>query len=139
MYGHIMSNELSGEASPIEPVEAPTLGLRKSDRLVLLILSAMIVLLILTHLVRQAWKGVPAIEVVRLSHDSLGFQVDINRATWVEWMQLPEIGETTARQIIADRQSKGPFHSIDEVSRVKGIGLVTMEKIRPYLRLSEGT
>lgn len=61
------------------------------------------------------------------------FRVDINRATWVEWIQLPGIGETMAHRIVADREFNGPFGTIEDLLRVDGIGPVTLRQIRPWL------
>ena len=61
------------------------------------------------------------------------FQVDVNRADWPELIQLPGIGETLARRMITERTQNGPYRSVDEVTRVNGIGLRTLERIRPYL------
>lgn len=63
------------------------------------------------------------------------FRVEINSATWVEWMQLDGIGETMAHRIVADREANGPFRSIDEVQRVRGIGPATLDRIRPWLTM----
>jgi competence protein ComEA len=64
------------------------------------------------------------------------FRVEMNSATWIEWSQLDGIGGTLARRIVADRESRGPFQSIDEITRVKGIGPKTLEKLRPHLYLA---
>jgi competence protein ComEA len=48
-------------------------------------------------------------------------------------IQLPAIGETLARRVISERNENGPFHDLDDLTRVRGIGLRTLEKIRPYL------
>lgn len=61
------------------------------------------------------------------------FQVDVNRADWPELIQLPGIGETLARRMIRERTDNGPFRDLDEVTRVEGIGLRTLDKMRPYL------
>jgi competence ComEA-like helix-hairpin-helix protein len=62
------------------------------------------------------------------------FQLDINTATVSEWNQLPGIGPTLAERIVHDRQTQGPFHSVDDLSRVKGIGAKTLAKLRPHLQ-----
>lgn len=49
-------------------------------------------------------------------------KVNINTATQAELESLPGIGETTARKIIADRSSNGPFKSVEDLTRVSGIG-----------------
>ena len=61
------------------------------------------------------------------------FHVDINNATWVEWIQLKGIGETMAHRIVAERDINGPFDSVDDLLRVKGIGASTLADIRPWL------
>lgn len=63
------------------------------------------------------------------------YQIDINQADWVAWAQLDRIGETLARRIVSDRLENGPFKSIDDVQRVRGIGVKTLERIRPHLTL----
>lgn len=79
--------------------------------------------------------GAPAIEVTSLQPREWHYSVEINSATWVEWLQLPAIGEAMARRIVEDRQQRGPFGSIEDVARVRGIGPKTLARIRPFLRL----
>lgn len=55
--------------------------------------------------------------------------IDINSAARDELMTLPGIGEKTANLIIGAR----PFSSIDDTTRVSGIGPATLEKIRPFI------
>lgn len=73
-------------------------------------------------------------KIDRLPERQYDFRIDINSASWVEWTQIEGIGEVTANKIIADRDSNGPFRTIDDLLRVKGIGPKTLEKIRPFLR-----
>jgi competence protein ComEA len=42
-----------------------------------------------------------------------------------------------ARRIVADREQNGPFRSVDDLARVKGIGPKTLEHLRPWVRLAE--
>lgn len=63
------------------------------------------------------------------------FQVEVNSATWAEWMQLEGIGQTMARRIVADRLLNGPFCDIEDLSRVPGIGPATLDRIRPWLTI----
>lgn len=63
------------------------------------------------------------------------FHVDVNNATWVEWIQLKGIGETMAHRIVAERDINGPFDSVDDLLRVKGIGPSTLAEIRPWLTI----
>ena len=64
---------------------------------------------------------------------TITFQVDVNAADWPELAQLPGLGETLARRIVASRQTSGPFRSYADLDRVKGIGPRTIERIRPFL------
>ncbi len=126
--------------SPVLPADsqgdAPLLGQwTRRDRWLLGSLAMLILLLSAIQLLRMAGWGVQPLEVVRPSGQSFEFTLDVNSAGWVEWMQLEGIGETTARKIVDDRKRNGPFRSVDDVSRVNGIGPATLEKIRPYLRL----
>jgi competence protein ComEA len=63
------------------------------------------------------------------------FRVDVNSATWVEWMQLEGIGISMAHRIVADRTLNGPFRTIDDLTRVPGIGDATLDQIRPWLTI----
>ena len=48
--------------------------------------------------------------------------IDLDVATAEEIETLPYIGPTIARRIVADRDSLGPFGSLEGFQRVKGIG-----------------
>jgi|GEM_PF-1104488 len=131
-------------ASPVapEPVfpadeasePASVLALTAGDCRFLLGACTIIVLLMTFHLVRPAWQHPAGLTLLRPEERQFDYQIDINQAGWVEWMQLPGIGETTARTIVADRQNRGPFEQIEDVQRVRGIGPATFSKIRPYLK-----
>jgi competence ComEA-like helix-hairpin-helix protein len=75
------------------------------------------------------WRRGPAFQLYR---------VDVNTGTWVEWMQLEGIGQTMAHRIVANREELGPFLTIDDLTRVNGIGPVTLDRLRPRLTISHG-
>jgi competence ComEA-like helix-hairpin-helix protein len=60
-------------------------------------------------------------------------RIDLDRATATELERLPGIGPALAARILADRALSGPFRTPEALLRVKGIGLRTLERIRPYL------
>jgi len=65
--------------------------------------------------------------------ESTGGGMDINLATAEQLMTLSGIGEAKANAIIADRNKNGPFRSVDDLQRVKGIGSKLLEKLRPSI------
>jgi competence ComEA-like helix-hairpin-helix protein len=64
--------------------------------------------------------------------------IDPNAADRAGWDRLPGIGPRTAEAILEHRAARGPFRSPEELLDVRGIGPVTLEKIRPWLRWSGG-
>ena len=63
--------------------------------------------------------------------------IDINKATAKEFTSLKGIGDKKASVIIEYRKVNGCFKSIDDLSKVKGIGKKTVEKNRDNLSISE--
>lgn len=56
--------------------------------------------------------------------------VNINTATVSELITLDGIGESRAKAIIEYRDANGGFKSVDELTKVSGIGEKTLEKNR---------
>ena|SRR6185437_15679850 len=73
------------------------------------------------------------VEIDRQPRREAPFRVDINSALWPELTQLPGIGETLARRIVASRQKEGPFPTREALQRVTGIGPKKFEQIKPFL------
>jgi DNA uptake protein ComE-like DNA-binding protein len=48
--------------------------------------------------------------------------VDVDRATASELEALPRIGPALAKRIVDDRETRGPFGSLDGFQRVRGVG-----------------
>ena len=122
-----------------DPSRHPRWLLRRADQtavaaLVVLALAAMIG----WWVSQGGWRG-RLIEIDRAEPLMAQFEVDINSADWPELIQLPDIGETLARRIVASRRSDGPFADNDDLRRVRGIGPKTLERIRPYLRPMPGS
>ncbi len=63
-------------------------------------------------------------------------KIDLNQADPAELTKLPGIGTSTAAKISAYRDANGPFKSVDELLKVKGIGPAKLEKIKPLVTLS---
>lgn len=60
--------------------------------------------------------------------------VNVNTATSEQLQLLPGIGEARARDLIALRKKRGGFKSVEELTQVKGIGDVALERLRPFAR-----
>ena len=60
-------------------------------------------------------------------------RLDLNEAAPAQLNALPGVGPRLAERIVAERQARGPFASVDDVARVPGIGPATVEGIRPYV------
>lgn len=60
-------------------------------------------------------------------------RLDINRAGVAELQQLPGIGRSLARRIVAHREAGGPFASPEELLRVPGIGPKRLDRLRPWV------
>jgi competence protein ComEA len=61
--------------------------------------------------------------------------VDLNTATVDDLDQLPGIGPATAEAIVAYRQERGPFRSVDDLLDVRGIGDAKLAELRPLVRV----
>ena len=63
-------------------------------------------------------------------------KVDLDVATTAEIERLPRIGPSLARRIVADRDSLGPFGSLEGLERVRGIGPRLARKLAPDVTFS---
>ena len=61
--------------------------------------------------------------------------LDLNRATAEELDFLPGIGPAKARAMVEDRNRNGPFRSVDDLTRVKGIGPKLLDKLRKLVNV----
>ena len=57
-------------------------------------------------------------------------RVNLNTATAAELELLPGIGPALAQRIVADREYRGPFRSLNDLDRVSGIGPRLIERLR---------
>ncbi len=59
--------------------------------------------------------------------------IDVNSASSAELQRLPGIGPAIALRIVAYREKHGRFPTVDNLTDVKGIGVRTLERIRPFV------
>lgn len=64
-------------------------------------------------------------------------KLDLNRATAEDFERLPGIGPVLAKALLQDRESHGPFRTVEELKRVKGIGAKRLEQVRPLVMVQE--
>lgn len=64
--------------------------------------------------------------------------ININEASAEQLSWLPGIGKSKAERIVAYR-TKRPFKTVEQLARVKGIGLKTVRKLKPMLRVKGPT
>ena len=61
--------------------------------------------------------------------------VDLNSATAEQLDALPGVGPATAAAIVAERRQHGPFASVDDLARVRGIGPAKLAALRARVRV----
>lgn len=83
--------------------------------------------------------GLPAAQAAPEAEGASAAAVDttvsLNNAGVEELQTLKGIGPKTAASIVAWRDREGPFESVDQLMAVKGIGEMTLSRIRDRLSL----
>lgn len=91
-------------------------------------------------IVLSAWRFAPRVGVP-LDSSVVRRGVDPNTAPWWELTALPEVGESTARQVVAYREAhadRAPvFRQPPDLEPVPDIGPKTIQRIAPHLRFEE--
>lgn len=64
-------------------------------------------------------------------------KVNINTANADELATLAGIGKVKAEAIVTYRSTNGNFKTVDDLTKVKGIGSKNLEKIKPEITLGE--
>jgi competence protein ComEA len=123
------------DPAPSEIVESH-FWLTQKDQLIFGLLSFVALALMGVYWIRLSSWGTRTVEIERLPARQEEFRIDANSATWVEWSQINGIGDGLARRIVADREENGPFQSVEDLRRVKGIGPKTLENLRPWVQIN---
>lgn len=61
------------------------------------------------------------------------WRVDLNQAGADELAALPGVGPSLSAAIVADRLAKGPFKTLEELDRVRGVGPAILQQIKPFV------
>ncbi len=56
--------------------------------------------------------------------------VNLNTANAAQLDALPGVGPSTAAAIVSDREEHGPFRSVNDLGRVRGIGAAKLDQLR---------
>lgn len=73
--------------------------------------------------------------ITRTRSTAMNGVLNLNRASAKELEKLPGIGPVLASRIIEYRKINGNFQSVDELSKVQGIGASTLEKFKSKIRV----
>ncbi len=63
--------------------------------------------------------------------------LNINTASAKALQSLPSIGEGMALRIVEHREKHGKFSSVEMLTDVKGIGDKTLEKLKPFISVTD--
>ena len=63
----------------------------------------------------------------------LEVNIDLNAAAAAELEALPGIGAALAARIVAEREARGGFRSVEDLTRVPGVGKKLVERLRPLV------
>ena len=66
----------------------------------------------------------------------LGLPLDLNRVEVEDLVLVRGIGETTAKSIVRFRETHGSFKTVDELSKVEGIGEGRLQRLRTHFMVS---
>ena len=121
----------------------------RKEQLALVILSAILLLgIVITFLEGYLDDGLPEFEVRKaavevpeaveagLAEPEKPVIINLNTAASKELQILPKIGPRTAERIVEHREKNGPFTSVEELTAVRGIGLKTLERLRPLITVT---
>lgn len=67
-----------------------------------------------------------------------GLPVELDAATAEDLAVVPGLNARLAAEIVSDRERRGPFGTVEDLERVRGIGPARLAKARPFLRVVRG-
>ncbi len=67
--------------------------------------------------------------------EEIAVKISINTAQTDELDVLPGIGPALADRIVVYRKEHGPFKTVEDIKKVKGIGNKLLEKMLPFIEL----
>jgi competence protein ComEA len=73
------------------------------------------------------------VKSINIEEVNQSIYININKASFKELLTIPHMTENRAISLLLYREQNGNFLSIDDLIHVKYIGIVTLEKIKPYI------
>jgi competence protein ComEA len=119
--------------SPLPPPDSsPLAAWPRSAQLTTAFLLGVVITLLGVQVISGLRFGTRPTEVERAP-----YRVDLNRASRAELMQLPGVGEATVNRLEDYRREHDGFRSVEELTQVHGIGPTTLERLRPWIFVSD--
>jgi competence ComEA-like helix-hairpin-helix protein len=69
----------------------------------------------------------------KITPHGISTRVDLDHASAAEMEALPRVGPALAKRLVANRDSLGPFGTIEGLKRVKGVGPATIRLLEPLV------
>jgi competence protein ComEA len=69
----------------------------------------------------------------------LGVPVDVNRVSVTDLGLIPGVSRSLAERIVAERERRGRYKSLEELDEVKGVGPALLQRLRSYLVVRPAT
>ncbi|MGG0823297.1 helix-hairpin-helix domain-containing protein [Paenibacillus turicensis] len=83
----------------------------------------------------QQGKLTPSSEIKQEQNQQTTKRVNINTASLVELQNIPGVGEKKAQTIIDYRNKHGAFKKVQDLTKVKGIGTKSFQKMKPFIEI----
>lgn len=112
----------------------------KKQLIVIYFLATMLFVGTITKVGMDRHWWLPETEIIsNLKPEDIKVKLNINTAPWYELVLLPKLGEVKAKAIVTHREKHGKFKTLDELSRVHGIGTSIIEAIRDHIKIGSDT
>jgi len=101
------------------------------------VIITIVIVVALSALVGTVIKKFPFLRDLTnlLESQELYPRIDVNKASYEQLLDLPYVGEKTARAIVEYRKNIGRFNSIDDLASVKGVSSGNLPKFKMYLKV----
>ena len=95
-----------------------------------------VIILLAAALTLTGWMRAQRVVVgaaPRTSRSTTSIRIDVNHASAAQLNVLPGVGPRLAERIVFDRETYGPFDTVDDLERVPGVGPRIVDRVRPFV------